>query len=123
ECGTAESDPSNRGLHSHRSTVGPRVRTESESEHSDLVQTPGCSRRAQEPHHARSRVAAAMTTPDTFVRELSAVGVSAQSPWDLVNTRQPYRLAIPVLVAWLDRVDVDVPEDEREKFREGLVRS
>lgn len=64
-----------------------------------------------------------MSTPEAFIRELAAVGVLVESPWDLVNTRRSYRAAIPVLVEWLNRAEVEVPAHEREKFREGLVRS
>jgi HEAT repeats len=62
-------------------------------------------------------------TPDAFVQELAEVGVSVESPWDLVNSRRSYRAAIPLLVEWLDRVDTEVPAHERPRFREGLVRS
>jgi HEAT repeat protein len=54
---------------------------------------------------------------------MGAAGVTAQSPWDLVNARHSYRSAVPILIDWLDRVEAEVPETEREKFREGLVRS
>ena len=64
-----------------------------------------------------------MRAPDAFIRELAEVGLSVESPWDLVNTRQPYRPAVPVLLKWLDRAESEVPAHERAKFREGLVRS
>jgi hypothetical protein len=64
-----------------------------------------------------------MTVPQEFVRDLAAVGLSLNSSWELVSIREPYRAAVPVLLAWLDRAEVDVPGSERSKFREGLVRS
>ncbi len=33
------------------------------------------------------------------------------------------RQAIPVLLAWLERAETDVPASERQRFREGVVRS
>lgn len=65
-----------------------------------------------------------MSYPKAFVDELRKVGCEvseAQGPWDLVNTRMPYRPAVPVLLDWLDRLD-EVPQN-RTRFRQGLVRS
>ncbi|MCP3880719.1 MAG: hypothetical protein GY701_20350, partial [Sulfitobacter sp.] len=64
-----------------------------------------------------------MSVPRAFVDALHDVGCDADSPWDLVNRRTSYRSAVPVLVEWLDRVDEDVPVADRQKFREGLIRS
>ncbi len=58
-----------------------------------------------------------------FVEDLREVGVDATSPWDLVNSKSPYSRAIPVLLRWLDQVDEDVAPQDRERFREGLVRA
>jgi hypothetical protein len=54
---------------------------------------------------------------------MAAAGLSVESPWDLVNARQPYAGAIPVLLEWLDRAEIAVPAGDRSLFREGLVRS
>ncbi len=61
----------------------------------------------------------------SFGAELAEVGVTADSPWDLVNRRSAYPTAIPVLVAWLDKIDQtpNLSRPIREKFREGVVRS
>jgi HEAT repeat protein len=64
-----------------------------------------------------------MSAPPAFLSELAAVGVSVQSPWDLVKARWSYPAAIPVLLEWLDRAEVEVPVHERSRFREGIVRS
>lgn len=64
-----------------------------------------------------------MIVPRAFVDELREVGCETGGPWDLVNQRTSYRPAVPVLLAWLDRVDEDVPAHDRQKFREGLVRA
>jgi HEAT repeat protein len=64
-----------------------------------------------------------MRAPSAFVHELADVGVSVESPWELVNSRRSYRSAVPVLIEWLERAEVDVPAAERARFREGLVRS
>lgn len=50
------------------------------------------------------------------VEALAAAGVRVQSVFDLVNTRQSYPAAIPVLMDCLDRVD-------NLAIKEGLVRS
>jgi len=64
-----------------------------------------------------------MTTPEAFVRDMATAGTTVEGPWDLVNTRQEYGQAIPVLLAWLERAETDVPASERQRFREGVVRS
>ncbi len=49
--------------------------------------------------------------------ELRAVGVVVDSTWDLVNTRQPYPAAIPILMKHLQ------DESLTERSREGLARA
>lgn len=63
-----------------------------------------------------------MKAPQAFIRDLAAVGIAAESPWDLVNTSERYPAAIPLLIEWLGRAE-EVPAHERSQFREGLVRS
>jgi HEAT repeat protein len=60
-----------------------------------------------------------------MLNELRSVGVDVDSVWRLVNTREPYPEAIPVLLSWLDRVDVEVQADARRRDRmlEGIVRA
>ena len=60
---------------------------------------------------------------DDFRRDLAGVGVVASNVWELVNTRQDYHLAIPVLLDWASNIVERVPEADRSRFCEGLVRS
>ena len=62
-------------------------------------------------------------TPDAFARDMERVGLSASSPWDLVNMRESYPAAVPVLLKWLERADVDPADPDCLRFREGIVRS
>jgi len=64
-----------------------------------------------------------VSAPAAFGNDLARLGVRAADPWELVNRKDPYPAAIPALVDWLARVDVEVEPRERAKFREGLVRS
>jgi HEAT repeat protein len=64
-----------------------------------------------------------VSAPAGFINELEEVGLAVESPWDLVNSRRSYRAAIPVLLEWLERADIEMPPAERPKFREALVRS
>lgn len=59
----------------------------------------------------------------SFAEDLAAVGVEAESPWVLVNTRATYKAAVPVLLEWLDLAEDEVPRWQRDGFREGLVRA
>lgn len=54
---------------------------------------------------------------------MRAAGVNASTPWDLVNSPESYRAAIPLLCEWLEKTDDAIPKAAREKFREGVVRS
>src|SRR5712692_10411347 len=64
-----------------------------------------------------------MSAPSTFADDLARAGITAADPWDLVNAARPYAAAIPTLIDWLDRVDLEVAPRERARFREGLVRA
>jgi hypothetical protein len=64
-----------------------------------------------------------VSVPAAFVDDLAKVGLAVEGPWDVVNTRQSYRAAVPVLLDWLGRVDAEVSGPERAGFREALVRS
>lgn len=64
-----------------------------------------------------------MNAPCSFASEVRKAGVIADSPWDLVNRRQSYGPAIPLITEWLERAEGEVPASDRAKFREGLVRS
>ena len=64
-----------------------------------------------------------MNVSRSFIADMAEVGLAAESPWEFVHMRRPYRAAVPVLLAWLDRADDDVPAVDRAKFREGLVRA
>jgi hypothetical protein len=65
----------------------------------------------------------ATVTRRDFAESLEAVGVVAESPWDLVNRRGDYTAALPVLLDWLELPDSEFPIQERQRFREGIVRS
>lgn len=63
-------------------------------------------------------------TPPALLAELAEVGVPAASIWDLVNGKDRYRPAVPVLLDWLTALDDRLPAGERrEILREGLVRA
>lgn len=64
-----------------------------------------------------------MTTPAAFIEDMAEVGLEIESPWDLVNMRRSYRAAVPVLIAWLEQADDEIPAGDRMAFREALVRS
>ena len=56
---------------------------------------------------------------DEILRDLESVGVSASSVSALRTSGVRYRAATPVLLAWLDRVDVSVPwagPEVRQRF-------
>ncbi|HEY2579827.1 MAG TPA: HEAT repeat domain-containing protein [Streptosporangiaceae bacterium] len=63
------------------------------------------------------------TTPPQLADDLQSAGVPVSDLWDLVNGKTAYRAAIPVLLDWLDAVDTRVPEPDRRKVRDGLVRA
>lgn len=51
----------------------------------------------------RERVAVLRVAEQPIVVDLRAVGVEVESIWDLVNTAEPYPLALPVLMGHLER--------------------
>jgi hypothetical protein len=51
-----------------------------------------------------------------LAEDLRAVGLSASSAWDLVNSKEPYSQAVPVLLKHLQR-----PYSDR--IREGIARA
>lgn len=63
-----------------------------------------------------------MSAPAAFVDDLARLGVQAADPWELVNRKDPYPAAIPALIDWLARVDIEVAPHNRARFREALVR-
>lgn len=64
-----------------------------------------------------------VVTPPEMLADLAAVGVEIRDVYDLVNTKAEYLAAIPVLIAWLDRVDERPGSWDRERWREGIIRS
>jgi HEAT repeat protein len=58
-----------------------------------------------------------------LVQDLEDVGIVISEVWDLVNSTERYPAAMPVLMAWLNRVNELPPDDARERLREGLIRS
>jgi hypothetical protein len=97
--------------HGHRRVASSDIRTESNR----LVLT--MLSRA----HARVRPTPALERG--LVDDLESVGVIVSDVWDLVNTRQRYPQAITALMRWLDSLDAVPVSTERERFREGLIRS
>ncbi|HLX47908.1 MAG TPA: HEAT repeat domain-containing protein [Streptosporangiaceae bacterium] len=63
------------------------------------------------------------TTPPELISDLQNAGVPVSDLWELVNGKTAYRAAIPVLLDWLGAVDTRVPEPDRRKVTEGLVRA
>jgi len=65
-----------------------------------------------------------VATPQQLLHDLHAAGVEVSDVWDLVNTRRPYPVAIPVLMDWLEHLDERMDSAwEGEQLREGLVRA
>lgn len=65
-----------------------------------------------------------MSTPPQLLRDLASVDVVVGDVWDLVNAKTAqYPTAVPVLLDWLRNLDERVPEPERTRLREGLVRA
>ena len=65
-----------------------------------------------------------MATPQQLLDDLHVAGVEVSDVWDLVNTRRPYPVAIPVLMDWLEHLDERMASAwEGEQLREGLVRA
>jgi len=58
-----------------------------------------------------------------LVDDLAAVEIRVRTVWDLVNDPAPYPSAVPILISWLQRIDQLPGGDDRERFREGLVRA
>lgn len=79
--------------------------------------------RANKLRHALRPEPGSSPTPAALINDLAELGVSISSVWDLVNRREPYDAAIPVLIEWLRTVDDRVPEADRSRVREGLVRA
>jgi HEAT repeat protein len=66
----------------------------------------------------------AVPTPRALLDDLRAVGTEVNDLWALVNTRDPYPDAIPVLMDWLAHLEErGVAIHELPKLREGVVRS
>jgi hypothetical protein len=69
-------------------------------------------------HETKVRIQAAAVKPeqDPILNELAALGYASDSVWDLVNTKESYAAAIPILVKFLPLVRHPV-------LREGLARA
>ena len=66
----------------------------------------------------------AMSTPQALLDDLRAVGTEVNDVWELVNTRDPYPRAIPVLMDWLAHLEErGVALHALPKLREGIVRA
>lgn len=63
------------------------------------------------------------STPTGLLNDLGRAGVPVQDLWELVNAPVQYKAAIPVLIDWLRSLDERVPDADRPKVREGLVRA
>jgi hypothetical protein len=65
-----------------------------------------------------------VSTPRALLDDLRAVGTEVNDVWALVNTRDRYPNAIPVLMDWLAHLEErGVAGHELPKLREGIVRS
>lgn len=62
-------------------------------------------------------------TPTELLSDLHHVGVDVDDLWQLVNTRERYDDAVPVLVDWLAHLDERVPYEYRARIEEPLVRA
>jgi hypothetical protein len=63
-------------------------------------------------------------TSQDLVRDLESVGVTVASVWDLVNTTRSYPAAVPVLIAWLSKVEsMDGTDNDRNRMLEGIARA
>lgn len=57
-------------------------------------------------------------------RELDAAGIPEDTVWDLVNSRNDYPQAVPIVIDWLQHLDERVPpEEDRRAWRAGLIRN
>jgi hypothetical protein len=57
-------------------------------------------------------------------RELDAAGIPEDTVWELVNSRNDYPEAVPIMVDWLEHLDERVPPGEdRRAWRAGLLRN
>jgi hypothetical protein len=56
--------------------------------------------------------------------EFDAAGIPEDSIWELVNSRDDYPQAVPIMVDWLQHLDERVPPGEpRRAMRMGLIRN
>ncbi|MCI0155505.1 HEAT repeat domain-containing protein [Leifsonia shinshuensis] len=63
------------------------------------------------------------TAPVELLFELSQAGVDIDDLWELVQTRDSYDAAIPILVDWLAHLDDRVPPELRARVEEPIVRA
>ena len=64
-----------------------------------------------------------MIMPTELRSELHGVGVEIEDLWELVNTRQRYEPAIPILEDWLAHLEARVPKELRARVEEPIVRA
>lgn len=56
--------------------------------------------------------------------QLDEAGIPEDTVWELVNSRNDYPQAVPIMVDWLQQLDDRVPPDEdRRAWRAGLLRN
>lgn len=57
-------------------------------------------------------------------RELDAAGIPEDTVWELVNSRNDYPQAVPIVIDWLQHLDERVPpQEDRRAWRAGLIRN
>jgi hypothetical protein len=57
-------------------------------------------------------------------RQLDDAGIPEDTVWEMVNSRNDYPEAVPIIVDWLEHLDERVPPDEdRRAWRAGLLRN
>jgi hypothetical protein len=65
-----------------------------------------------------------VSSPRRLLNDLAGAGVEVSDVWELVNARSvDYPAAVPVLLDWLEHLDERVPEPDRRRLRDGLIRA
>ena len=101
-------DSQSRGPNAHALMCGKAASNRAES----MV----LSFRSDEGHHCGVEEA-------VLLGDLEAVGIKVSDIWELVNIKQRYSAAIPILAEWLDRLADQNIDLGRLKLREGVVRA
>jgi len=74
------------------------------------------TRVAERDRRISERVAKEREEQKSLLADLAAIGIDVETVWDLVNSSEPYPLAVPVLIAHLER-------GYSSRIMEGIVRA